>query len=108
MKTQTDKSWGRLGGSYQPAQVRDFGAGGLFRVTRIKADGSLWSLARYVEAERYWQFLGEYETRDLAKERAGLIAAMNERANRAPQEALSRAVNRAIANGVEIVTEVKA
>ena len=100
--------WGRLGGSYRPAQVRDFGAGGLFRVTRITADGSLWSLARYVEAERYWQLLGEYETSDLAEDRASLIAAINERANRAPQEALSRAINRAIANGAEVITEIKA
>ena len=75
-----DKSWGRLGGSYQPAWARDYGVGGLFRVTRIRADGSLWSLARYVEAERYWQLLGEYETMADAKGRANLIAAMNERA----------------------------
>ena len=103
-----DKSWGRLGGSYQPAWVRDFGAGGLFRVTRIKADGSLWSLAQYVEAERYWQFNGEYESADLAKERAALIAAMNVRTGSVCRNAIRRAVNAAIARGEKPIVEIKA
>ncbi len=73
-------NWRRSGGSYQPSWVREYGAGGLFRVTRIRQDGSLWSLAYYVESERYWQLSGEFATMDLAKERADLLAAMNARA----------------------------
>ena len=104
----TDKTWGRLGGSYQPSWVRDYGTGGLFRVTRIKSDNSLWSLGYYVESERYWQFAGEYETMDLAKERAALVSAMNERNKRAPQEMLRQVINRALASESPTFTEIKA
>lgn len=72
LDVRTPATWRRLVGACRPAW-----SCGAFRFSRLGE--RRFSLARWIASERYWQFLGEFETPREARERAALIAEIETR-----------------------------
>jgi hypothetical protein len=77
-RTLTPAGWSRLSGAYSPSFAKVVG-GIHWRLTTLSRG---FSLARYIESERYWQLAGEFHSADAASAHVDAVM-MAERAQEA-------------------------